>query len=92
MPVLDFDRLGQLERHLHPVGDVVGDMVAPHRQHSRVPYRPLDEHGEVGRATADVDDDDAGLAFLGREHRVARRQRIEDEPVDVDPRRFHRLL
>jgi len=67
--VFQLHRFGQLEGQVQASRRVVGDMVPAHGDHRRVPHRAIDEHRQVGRAAADIDHHDAGLAFLvGQDH------------------------
>ena len=62
---MDFDRLGHIERHMHPVGNVVSNQVAAHRDNRRMPDSAFNKNSQVGCPAADVDDDRAHLFFFG---------------------------
>ena len=92
VPVLELDRLGQIERQAQAVGHVVGHVPARHRQDGRVPHRAVDEDRQVGRAAADVHHHHAHLALGRSQDHVPGRQRVQDEAVHVHPGRFDALL
>ena len=52
-------------------------MIAADRQHRGVPDRPLVEDRQVGRAAADVDERDAELLLVRRQHRLGRGELLE---------------
>ena len=81
--VLDLDLFRVLRRGAHRDGDVVGDLVAGDRQRGAVTDRALREHRDVGGAGADVDQRHAQFLLVRGQHRVARRQRAEDQIVDL---------
>ena len=64
-PVVNLDLLSPGQRHLQPVGEVVGNVVAPNRQHAGV----LDDTGRVhsilGYAGTEVDHQRAQFLLLG---------------------------
>ena len=92
MAVLELDRLGLVERHVHPVRNVAGQVVATDCDDGHVPDRSLDEDGHVSRAAANVNHDDAHLTLLRRQHSVAGSQRVEDEAVDLQAGARHGIL
>ena len=85
------EQLGIAERRLQAGGNVAGDVVAAQRQHGGVLERALVEHQHVGGAGAEVDQRDAELLLLGRQHRFGGRQRLEHQVGDVQPGAFAAL-
>ena len=56
-----------------------------------MPNRAAGEHRDVGRAAADVDEAHAEFLFVVGEHRVAGRQLLEHDVVDLEPAALHAL-
>src|SRR5690606_9189411 len=69
-------------RDAHADGEVVGDVTAADRDHGAVPDAAFDEHGDIGRAAADVEQDDAEFLVVGREDRLAGGERTHDDFFD----------
>ena len=86
-PVADLELLGDLDARLEPDRDVVGDVRAADRQDPGVERRAVLEEGEVDRPGADVGDRDAELLLGLGQDRLGRRQRVDDQLVDLDPGR-----
>src|SRR6266545_1833871 len=82
--------LGVGVRRAQPDGDVVRDVVPAERQDGRVPDGAVAEQRGVGGATADVDQQDAELLLIGRQHGLGRGQRLEHDVLDGEPRSVHR--
>lgn len=76
---------------MHPVGNIVRDVIAAHRDDSRMPHGALDKNRQIGRAAANINHNDAALAFLFSEDGITCRQRIKDEAIHQDARIFRRL-
>ena len=89
--VLHLDVLGVRRRRAQHVRDVLGHLVAGHRQAGGVADRTLHEHRDVGGACAHVDQHHAELAFVRGQHRGARRQRRQDQVVDLQAAALHAL-
>ena len=89
--VLDLDFLGILRRRTHRYGDIVGYLVAGDRNHRGVLNGSAEEHGDVGRATTDVDDARAEFLLVVSQNRVARRQLFEHDVIDFEAAALHAL-
>ena len=57
-----------------------------------MPNSAVGEHGDIGRAAADIDQAHAELAFVVRQHGVTRRELLEDDVLDLQPAAFDALL
>ena len=73
-PVLDLQLLGDRQAGLEPDGDVVCDVVAPHRDHAGVEGCTLVEHREVDGARADVGHRDPEVLLGVVEHGLRGRE------------------
>ena len=62
--------------------DVVGDLCAGDGNHGGVANRTLREDGYISGAAANVDQADAQLSFIIRQHGIAGRQLLQDYLVD----------
>ncbi len=71
--------------------DVVRDLVAGDRDDRGVADRAAREHREVGRAAADVHQAHAELLLVLGQHRVARRELLEHDVLDLEPAALHAL-
>ena len=86
------DLLGLGNRRAQADGDVVGEVIAADGDHRGVPEAAALEDREVGGAAADVEQRDAELLLVRRQHRFGRRQ-LADHRIDhldagaVDARR-----
>ena len=76
-------RLGLVVGHAQAGGHVAHEVIAADIQHVRVTRRRFQVDRQVGRAAADVDQRDAGLALVIGQHRLGRGQRLEHEIVDL---------
>ena len=90
--VLHLQLLGVWRRRAERDADVVGDLVAGDRQHGGVADRAATEHRDVGRTGADVDQADAEIALVGQQRRVARREVLQDQLVDLETAGFDALV
>src|SRR5205807_3105215 len=88
---LPLGRLGGLQVAAQSHGEVAGDVVAAHGDDRGVDDAAAAEDGDIGGATADVGDDDTALQLLLGDHRLGRREDLEDEVVDVEACLVHHL-
>ena len=89
--VPDLDLLGVLGRRAQRHRDVVGDVVPGDRDDRGMPDGAVAEDREVGGAAADVDEADPQLPFVVEQHRLARRELLEDDVVDLEAAAAHAL-
>ena len=90
--VADLDRLGVLGRRAESHRDVAGDQVASDRDHRRVANRTALVDRDVAGAAADVDQADAEIALVRRQHRVGRRQVLKHETFHRQPAALDALV
>ena len=89
MPQLE--PLGHLRGHPEDDPEVARDRFAAHRDGRGVGDRAVVEHRKIGRVAADVQEGDPELAVLVGEDRLGRRERGQDELVDLDARALDAL-
>src|SRR5918994_224110 len=77
-PALALQLLGVRDGHTETDGDVVGEVITADADDRRVPEAAAFENGDVGRTAADVDQRDAELLLVRREHRLAGRDLLDD--------------
>src|SRR5262249_43182576 len=58
----------------------------------RMSDRALGEYCDVRRSAADIDDANTELTFVVGQHRVTRRQLLEDDVLDLQPAALDALL
>ena len=90
--VFDLYFLGVLSGGSQRHGDVVCHLITRDRDHGRVPNCTIGEHCDVGRATADVHHAHAQLTLIVREHRMTRRNLLEDNVPHTQTTAFDALL
>ena len=61
-------------------------MIAADRQHRGMHHRAAVKHDDIGGAAADIDQRDAEFAFLGKQRRIRRGERLEHQLRGRDPR------
>ena len=71
--------------------DVVGHLVAGNRNHRGVTNRAAGEHGDIGRAAADVDQADAQFLFVIGQHGITGSELLEHDVVDRQAAALHAL-
>ena len=86
---LALELLGVGNRRAQADGDVVGEVIAADADDAGVPEAAALEDREVGRAAADVDERHAQLFLVRRQHRLARRELLDDGVDDADARAVH---
>src|SRR6266446_3866231 len=59
------------------------------RDHRRMADRAVREHGDVGRAAADVEQTDAEVLLVLRQHRARGSERLQDQVVHFEPAAPH---
>src|SRR5512141_1512253 len=84
--VLPLEALGVRNGGLQDDREVVREVVPPDGEDRRVRERPVAPDRDLRRAPAAVGEDDAELALVRREDRLARRKRLEDHLDDLDAR------
>src|SRR3989454_11877390 len=77
--------------HAQHLDHVRGDLRAGVLERREVPDLPLVEDRHAGRAAPDLEQRDAQLLLVLRQHRVRCRQRLEHEIQHAVPRALHRL-
>ena len=84
---LEFFRAAQ--RHFQSVSQIVGNVVAAHRQHAGMPDDAARIHDVIGRAAANVNDQRAQFLLLARQQRQRRGEAVEDDFVHLQLQPFH---
>src|SRR5262249_31871462 len=70
-------------------GNVVGEVIATDRDHARVPDTAAFENGDVGGAATDVDQGDAEVFLVFREHRFGGGELAERRVLHADAGAIH---
>ena len=83
--VAALEQLGLVLVAAKPSGQVVGDVLAPHREHHHPADGPGPEDGDVGGAGADIHDRHPALQLHVPEHPLGRGQRLDHHVVDAKP-------
>ena len=78
------DLLGLGQRRAQADGDVVGEVIAADRDDAGVPHRAALVDDDVGGAAADVDEGDAELLLVARQHRFGRGELAQRRLHHVD--------
>src|SRR5581483_10030407 len=73
-----------LQRRLQAYANIVGKVVAAHRDGARVDHHAFVVNDQVGRARADIYQANAQLALVALQDRVGTGQRLEDCVVDMN--------
>src|SRR5439155_13130701 len=89
--VAELERLGLGQRGPEPDRDVVGDVVAAHREHGQPEQRDLVVHGDVGGAGPDVDHAAAQVDLVRGQHGLPGGKPLADHVVDVEAGLVHAL-
>ncbi len=76
---VDLERLGPGKRQVEPVGQRLRERAAAEGEHPGAFDAALADEGDVGRATADVDEDRAGLLDLLRAQDAGHGVRLGDD-------------
>ncbi len=82
--IADLDLLGILGRGTQGHGNVIGHLVAGHRNHRGIADRALGEDGDIGGTTADIHQADAQLHLVIGQYSGGRGQLLENGAVQVD--------
>ena len=80
-----FHKLGALLRKMQPLGDVIGEMIASHRNDGRVKHSVLDEDGQIAGAASDVTNHHPHLSLGIRQNSFSRSERAEHPAIHGDP-------
>ena len=81
--VLDLDLLGMQGWRAQRHRDVAGHQITGDRDAGGVLDRAIGEHRDIGGAGADVDQRDSELLFVLGQHRLAGRDLVQDQVVDL---------
>src|SRR5712664_1587340 len=87
--VVELQGLGLVERRAQADGDVAGHVIAADREHRQPARGAVVVNDDGGRAGADVDQADAEVQLLGREHALAGGQSRADDVLDVEAGAVH---
>src|SRR6266852_3177365 len=89
--IVELQALGLVERRSQADGDVAGHVVAADRQYRPVARSAVVVNDYAGRAGADVDEADAEVQLLSRQHALAGGEARADHVFDVEARAVHAL-
>ena len=86
--VLALDFFGLGNRRAQADGQIVGEMIAAHRNGRRMAHHAVAEDDQLRRAAADIEQAAAQFALILREAGFGRSQRLEHRVRDSTPARF----
>ena len=83
--MLHFDFLRFRLRGEETDGEILGQVLPADRQHRRMPDASIEKDGQIGRAATQVDHGHTQIALFLAQHRLARRERLQDNVDDIEP-------